>query len=92
MIAAHDARNVDATEIPRHDERGARWIQAPLVGRPEDVAVQPLHRLRSAARRPVVRRIAGVQGLGEGFLGPAPRVGTGLQQVVEPFVPEAVDL
>ena len=86
------AVHVEAGEVTADDERGPLRPQRPLVGGTQAVGRQPLHGVACPAGRPVIGRVRGVDRPDERFLDPSPRIRLGLQQVVQPFVAQALDL
>ncbi len=75
--------NVLASQVAGDDERSAARVEASLI-RPSQVGRrQALYGLAGAPGRPVIRRLRGVDGRGEGLFGPSARVGLRLQEIVQ---------
>ena len=91
-VDAARASDVLADQVAGHDERGPGRILGPLVGAPDRVAVEALDGLAGAGRRPVIGRGGRVDRADVGLVGPSPRVGLGLEQVVEPLVAQTLDV
>ena len=85
-------RYVLTGQIAGHDQRRARRVQGSFVGPPDDVRGQVGDGLPGACRRPVVRRLVSVDRPDVRLVGAAPRIGLGLEEVIESLVAQALYL
>ena len=90
--APSDLDDVLAAQVAADHQRRARRVEDPLVRPPRHRLVEALDRFPGPAGRPVIRRGRRVDRADVRLVGPAARVGLRLQQVVQPLVPQSIDL
>ncbi len=92
QAVGHEPIDIDAGEVPGQQERRLRRPHQRRVASHEHIARRARHGLLGATHRALVRGVRRVDGLREGTFDTPPRLGTRLEQVVEPLFAQSLHL